>query len=98
MNNNNTGSPSMYYGKPNADEGQRVSSFPIGISGLPTESYDFTLGNGIGDGEEMISIKFIGIIITIIALIALFIYIYMWYSKASQASSLVNTTTASIGA
>lgn len=87
-----SGSPSTYYGKPDPDEGQHVSSFPIGISGLPTESYDFSLGDqyyeGIGGEGEMGWFTFIGIIVGVIALIIFLIYIYMWYSKISQASSV----------
>ena len=90
-----TGDPSTYYGKPNPDKGQKVSTFPIGISGLPTEPYDFSLGEydyeGIGGEGEMGWFKFIGIIVAILALIALIIYIYMWYSKINQASSIANT-------
>ena len=85
-----TGDPSTYYGKPNPDQGQHVSSFPIGISGLPTEPYDFSLGEYNMGGEEMGWFKFVGIIVAVLALIALIIYVYMWYSKVNQASSMAN--------
>lgn len=90
-----SGDPSTYYGKPDPDEGQHVSTFPIGISGLPTEPYDFSLGDpyyeGIGGEGEMSWFTFILYLLAFIAIIGLLIYVYLWYSKVSQASSIANT-------
>ena len=84
-----SGEPSIYYGKPDSDEGQRVSSFPIGISGLPTEPYDFSLGDykGISEGK-MGWFKSIAMLLAVVAFLAFLVYVYSWYSKARQAGAI----------
>ena len=90
-----SGDPSTYYGKPNSDKGQDVSSFPIGIAGLPTEPYDYY--EGIGGEGEMGWFKFIAILIAGGAFLAFIIYIYMWYSKISRVGAIAGAVANAAG-
>ncbi len=75
-----SGKPSIFYAKPNSDQGQSVSNFPIGISGLPTEPFSFS-----GGKKEWNFSIIIGVVVLIV-----FIVLYFYYVRASQAFAIAN--------
>jgi uncharacterized membrane protein len=81
-----SGAPSTFHAKPNPDKGEHVSTFPIGITGLASEPYAYY--EGIGGEGEMTWPALIGIIVGVIVLIGFIIWLYLWYSKVSQASNI----------
>lgn len=82
--------PSTFHAKPRASRGKHISTMPLGITGLETEPYSYhnSLYEGIGGEGEMSWLKFILMVVAILALLGGGFYAYSLYSKANMAQGI----------